>query len=132
MSSTIPDDSASPGSVLPDTDASSGEENLPLLHDVENDDNRNLSPDNEPAMEEAPLLSTVPEADKVAPASDVQASDTVQESKDELEQSDPLEAESQSSDSNLEANDEETEKLNPSPIRMSVRRRQRANLQTAI
>jgi hypothetical protein len=117
MSSTIPDDGVSPGSVSPDTDTSSSEEYLPLLHDADHDDARNLSPANASPMEEATLLSSVPEVDSVPTGSDTQeratAEEKVEESKDELEQSDPLETEKQSSASDLEADEEETKKLDP-------------------
>ncbi len=118
MSSTIPDDSAAPGSVLPDTDASSGEEYLPLRHDVDNNDNRNLSPDTVSSMEETSVPDTVPEVNSVLTSPDVQESATaeekVEESKNEPEKFDPLEKEQQSSGSDPEANEEETEKLHPS------------------
>jgi len=117
MSSTIPDNSATPGSVLPDTDTSSGEEYLPLRHDVENNDNQNLSPDNVSLMEEASIPDTAPEVNSVLASPDIQESATAEEkleaSKDELEKSDPLETEKQSSANNLQANEEETEKLHP-------------------
>jgi Protein of unknown function (DUF4012) len=83
MSSTLPDDSVSPGSVLPDTDASSGEEYLPLYHDAENDnDNRKLVSTKAPSMEESLLRSTASEADSI-PAEPDRAVDALQDSEEE-------------------------------------------------
>jgi hypothetical protein len=106
MSSILPDNSVSPGSVLPDTDASSGEECLPSYHDADNYENRNLASANAPSMEE---LSTVSEVDRI-PAEPDAPEKKVEESKEELEKSDALEVEKQSSSGDREADEEETKK----------------------
>src|SRR5450432_2206850 len=98
MSSILPDNSVSPGSVLPDTDASSGEEYLPSYHDADNYENRNLASANAPSMEE---LSTVSEVDRI-PAEPDAPEKKVEESKEELEKSDALEVEKQSSSGDRE------------------------------
>ena len=121
MSSTIPDNSASPGSVLPDPNTSSGEVYPPLHHDVENDENNNPSSAPVSPVEEANTPGAIHEAAKVLSSPAIQesaiAEEKDQENKDEQDKPDPLEAEKQSSTSELEANEEETAKLHPSSVR---------------